>query len=48
MWGMPGPEVFEAMQASEIDIFLGGCCVEPATHRCGACGTEFAAGVRGR
>jgi hypothetical protein len=43
MWGMPGPEVFEALQAGEIDIALGGCCVGPETHQCNACGTEFTA-----
>ena len=48
MWGMPGPEVFEALAAGEIDIDLGGCCVEPQTHRCRSCGTSFTAGGRRR
>lgn len=43
LWGMPGLEVFEALQAGEISIGIGGCCIsdDDPTHECLACGTRF-------
>lgn len=46
LWGMPTFEVFEAAEAGEIDIEIGGCCVseDDPTHRCWACGARFGTG----
>lgn len=46
VWGMPSPELLEAIGAGEIDAIIGGCCVEvPApTHECQRCGSRFADG----
>lgn len=43
MWGMPSPAVFEAIDAGEIDIGIGGCCVsdDDPTYECRACGARF-------
>lgn len=43
LWGMPSADVFGAIEAGEIDIRLGGCCVsdDDATHECRACDALF-------
>ena len=41
IWGMPSPELMDAVQAGLIDVVLGGCCVtdDDPTHACRACGS---------
>jgi HD domain len=43
IWGMPSPELMEAVQQGLIDVALGGCCVteDDPTHVCRACGLQF-------
>jgi hypothetical protein len=43
LYGLPGPDVFEAERAGEIDIELGGCMVmgEDPRFRCRTCGLAF-------
>lgn len=43
LMGMPSPAVFEAFDAGEIDIELGGSCIsdEDLTRRCAACCVSF-------
>lgn len=50
IWGMPSPELLDAVSTGEVDAIIGGCCVtEPApTHECRRCGSRFAEGARRR
>jgi hypothetical protein len=43
IWGMPSPELMDAVQAELVDVVLGGCCVtdDDPTHACRACGSQF-------
>lgn len=37
VWGMPTSEDFEAVEAGDWDVVLGGCCVEDVTAACLVC-----------
>jgi hypothetical protein len=43
LWGMPDPNVFEAIDAGDIDIEIGGCIIseEEPKYRCRECGSSF-------
>ena len=45
---MPDPDVFEAIDAGDIDVAIGGCVIsdEDPNYRCSACGTSFARASR--
>lgn len=48
LMGMSTDDVFAAMDAGEINIFLGACCKsdDDPTHRCAVCGVSFASSRR--
>lgn len=43
MWGLPGYEIFRAIDAGEIDVAFGGCALpgDGQTHECRACRARF-------
>jgi HD domain len=43
IWGMPSPELMDAVHQGLIDVELGGCCVteDDPTHSCRSCGLQF-------
>ncbi len=43
LYGMPTPDVLDALATGAIEVVLGGCCIAPTSpsHRCQSCGSEF-------
>ena len=41
LWGMPTIETWEAVEAGDLDVVIGGCCVEDVTAACRACGHRW-------